>query len=161
MASGDRRGKHPHGRIFHHDVNLPPTRQARTDISPSQVPPVFRWVPDPRRCSSMFAWFVVMPNPTLRLIQGSLGSGNRAGGDCRTTGTTLGTGEGVVLVGERLLARECGMVEGECALGQVCMECDAIHGHVAFVRGDNLSRLRTFTAGWRRSLEFDQVLSGH
>jgi hypothetical protein len=59
-----------------------------------------------------------------------------------------------------LLARERGVVEGECALGQARMEYDAIHDQVVSVRGDYLSRLCTFTAGRRRSLEFDQVLSG-
>jgi hypothetical protein len=59
-----------------------------------------------------------------------------------------------------LLARERGVVEGERALGRAHMECDATHDQVASVRGDYLSRLCTFTTGWRHSLEFDQVLSG-
>jgi hypothetical protein len=90
MAGGDHRGKRPHGRGSHRDVSPPFTRQERMDVFPSQVSPVFWWVPDPRYCSSGFACFVVMLNPTHRLIQGSLRSGNRADGDCRSAETTLG-----------------------------------------------------------------------
>jgi hypothetical protein len=38
------------------------------------------------------------------------------------------------------------VVEGEHALGQARMECDAIHDQVTSVRGDYLSWLHTFTA---------------
>jgi hypothetical protein len=58
--------------------------------------PVFRLVPDSRRCSSGFGCFVVMLNPSCHLVQGSLRSGNRADSDYRTVGTTLGAGEGAI-----------------------------------------------------------------
>jgi hypothetical protein len=59
-----------------------------------------------------------------------------------------------------LLARESGVVEGERDLRRAHMECDAIHDQVAYVQGNYLSRMRTFTADRRRSMVFDQVLSG-
>jgi hypothetical protein len=68
MAGGDRRGKRPHGRGSHHDVSPPSTRQPRMDVSPSWVLPMFRWVPNPRHCSSGFVCFVVMLNPTHHLV---------------------------------------------------------------------------------------------
>jgi hypothetical protein len=40
------------------------------------------------------------------------------------------------------------------------MECDAAHDRPRVVRQDYHARLRATTAGWRRSLEFDRVLSG-
>jgi hypothetical protein len=64
MASGDRCGKRPHCRSSHRDVSPSSTRQARMDVSPSQASPVFRSVSNPHHCSSGFACFVVMLNPT-------------------------------------------------------------------------------------------------
>jgi hypothetical protein len=94
MAGGDHHGKRPQGMGSHRDVCPASNHQARMDVSPSRASLVFRWVSDPRRCSSRFACFVVTLNPTRCLIQGSLGSSNQAGGDCGTAGTTLGAGEG-------------------------------------------------------------------
>jgi hypothetical protein len=101
MAGGDCHSKHPHAWGSHCDVSPLSTHQARIDVSPSWVSSVFRWVLNPRHCTSGFACFVVMLNPTRRLIQGSLRSNNRVGGDYKTAGATLGVGEGAVRAGER------------------------------------------------------------
>jgi hypothetical protein len=41
------------------------------------------------------------------------------------------------------------------------MECDGECDQAEAIRQDYLARVRTFTAGCRRSLDFDQVLEGH
>jgi hypothetical protein len=58
------------------------------------------------------------------------------------------------------LAREHDVVEAECALGRMRMECGAVHEQVGAVQQDYQARVRTTTASQRRSLEFDRVLSG-
>jgi hypothetical protein len=58
------------------------------------------------------------------------------------------------------LAREHDVVEAECALGRMRMECGAVHDQAGAVQQDYQARVRTTTASQRRSLEFDRVLSG-
>jgi hypothetical protein len=127
MAGGDHRGKRPHGRGCHCDVIPPPTGQSRMDVSPSPASPIFRRVSDPRHCSSGFDCFVEMLNPTCRLIQGSLESGNRVGGHSKLREEVLVRERELSEWESALLARESGVVEGERDLRRACMECDAIH----------------------------------
>jgi hypothetical protein len=60
-----------------------------------------------------------------------------------------------------LMAREDGLAASKCALGRAHMECDGECDQAEAVRQDYLARVRTFTAGCRRSLDFDRVLEGH
>jgi hypothetical protein len=61
---------------------------------------------------------------------------------------------------DALLAREHGIVEDQHALGIAHVECDAVHDQATTIREDHRARVCASTTGRRRSLEFDQVLSG-
>jgi hypothetical protein len=60
-----------------------------------------------------------------------------------------------------LMAREDGLVASEHALGRAHMECDGECDRAEAIRQDYLARVRAFTAGCRRSLDFYRVLEGH
>jgi hypothetical protein len=59
-----------------------------------------------------------------------------------------------------LLFREHGVVEAKHALRRAHMECDVAHDRAGAVRQDYHARLCASIAYWRRSLEFNRVLSG-
>jgi hypothetical protein len=59
-----------------------------------------------------------------------------------------------------LLFREHGVVEAKRALERAHMECDVAHDRAGAIKQDYQARLCASIAYWRRSLEFNRVLSG-
>jgi hypothetical protein len=59
------------------------------------------------------------------------------------------------------MTREDGLVGFERALGRAHMECDGECDRAKAVWQDYLARVRAFTAGCSRSVDFDRVLEGH
>jgi hypothetical protein len=56
------------------------------------------------------------------------------------------------------MAQDNGLVASECGLERVCMEHDAKCDRVEAVQQDYRDRIHAFTAGCRRSFNFDRIL---
>jgi hypothetical protein len=60
-----------------------------------------------------------------------------------------------------LMAQEDGLAASKCTLGRACMKCGAKCDRARAIRQDYQARIHAFTAGCRRSFDFDWVLEGH
>jgi hypothetical protein len=92
MVGGDRHGRRPYDGSSHRKVS--PTLTHRAMMDPPQPGIVGVWVTS--RLMMLLTWpclSIVTLAIAYCLVQGFLGGGNRANGDCKVAGATPGPGE--------------------------------------------------------------------